>query len=80
LSHFLVIFDRRRRLDPEVEAIDDPQEAQERLFTIERQLRHEPERGVVMLIAERLEDLERTHGQYFTSVDELERPLVASSS
>lgn len=77
MSHFLVIFDRRRRLDSQIEQIDDPQEAQARLFEIERELRSDPGRGVVLLLAERVEDLVRTHGQYFKSVDELKR-LVAS--
>lgn len=77
MSHFLVIFDRRRRLDSQIEQIDDPQEAQARLFEIERELRSDPDRGVVLLLAERVEDLVRTHGQYFKSVDELKR-LVAS--
>ncbi len=71
MSHFLVIFDRKRRRDPDVERIEDASEAQERLFEMERVLRHDPERGVVLLIAEREEDLSKTHGQYFKAVDDL---------
>jgi hypothetical protein len=77
MSHFLVIFDRQRRADPKVERIEDSREAQLRLFEIERELRDDPDHGVVLLVAEREEDLPKTHGQYFTSVDELKR-LVAS--
>jgi len=78
MSHFLVTFDRKRRSAPEVERIEDAQEAQERLFAVERELRAgNPDRGVVLLVAEREEDLVKTHGQYFKTVDEL--TLAASS-
>ena len=77
MSHFLVIFDRRRRDDPQVVEVDDALEAQQQLFALERELRADPERGVVLLVAERIEDLKATHGQYFPSVDQLTR-LVAS--
>jgi hypothetical protein len=77
MSHFLVIYDRHRCHDPAVQRIDDAQEAQERLFATGRELEHDPDHGVVLLVAEREEDLPRTHGQYFKSVDELRRLVSA---
>jgi hypothetical protein len=77
MSHFLVIYDRRRQLDPTVEEIADAEEARARLFEIESDLRSDPDRGVVLLVADREDDLRKTHGQYFERVDELTR-LVTS--
>lgn len=73
MSHFLVIYDRRRRTDPKVERIEDAHDAQERLFAVERNLRDDPDHGVVLLLAAHEGDLVRTHGQFFRSVDELAR-------
>jgi hypothetical protein len=77
MSHFLVIYDRRRQLDPTIEEIADAVLARERLFELEAELRLDPDRGVVLLTAGRAEDLRRTHGQYFERVNDLTR-LVAS--
>jgi hypothetical protein len=77
MSHFLVIYDRHRRHDPAIERIEDAQEAQDRLFAVERELAQDPDRGVVLLVAPREEDLPRTHGQYFKTVDELRRLVGA---
>lgn len=79
MSYFLVIYDRRRQRDPDVEQIADGDEAQKRLFEIEDELRADPDRGrgVVMLLAEREEDLHKTHGQYFERVDDLSRAVTA---
>ncbi len=71
MSHFLVIYNRRRGVEPQVERIDDQREAQERLFQIEDDLVGDPDRGVVLLVAEREEDLRETHGHYFATVDQL---------
>lgn len=71
MSHFLVIYDRKRRAEPQIERIEDAHEAQSRLFQIEDELRGDPDRGVVLLVAEREEHLRKTHGHYFKSVDEL---------
>ncbi|MDQ2981148.1 MAG: hypothetical protein M3R26_02340 [Actinomycetota bacterium] len=76
MSHFLVIYDRRRQAAPTVEEIADHKEAQERLFEIESQLRLDPDRGVVLLVADREEDLRKTHAQYFEHLDELTGRLV----
>jgi hypothetical protein len=60
-----------RRTRPRVEEIEDAETARTRLFEIERDLLHDPEHGVVLLVAEREEEIEATHGQYFKTLDEL---------
>jgi hypothetical protein len=70
MSHFLIIFDRKRRSDPKVLRIDDPRKAQRHLFVFERKLRNDPDHGVVLLVAEREEDIRKTHGQYFKAADD----------
>lgn len=77
MSHFLVIYDRHRRIDPTVERVEDAHAAQERLFEVEHELRGDPDRGVVLLVAQREDDLPKTHGQYFKSFDELRRLVSA---
>ncbi len=76
MSHFLVIYDRRRQGPPKVERIDDARAAQLRLFELEDELRGDRDRGVVMLMAEREEDLHRTHAHYFKTRDELLEHVV----
>jgi hypothetical protein len=76
MSHFLLIFDRKRRRDPKVICIADPRDAQRELFRFEEKLRDSADRGVVLLVAEREEDIRKTHGQYFKQVEGLEE-LVA---
>ena len=71
MSHFLVIYDKTRPGATEVECIDDPSDAQRRLFEVEEELRGDPDRGVVLLVAEREADLHRTHAHYFQTLDEL---------
>jgi hypothetical protein len=71
MSHFVIIFDRRRRVPPKVSAYEDPLEAQERLFEAEAELRDDPERGVLLLYAENEESLHRTHGSFFLDLEEL---------
>jgi hypothetical protein len=78
MSHFLVIFDRLRRADAEVQRIDDPEEAMERLFAIERELRADSDRGVVLLVAVDEETIRATHAHYFKSFDELVDLAAAS--
>jgi hypothetical protein len=71
MSHFVVIYSKIRPGEADVERIDDAQEAQRRLFEVEQELRADPDRGVVLLVAEREEDLHHTHGHYFKSLGEL---------
>ena len=71
MSHFIVIYDRRRRVEADVLRIDDPEEAMEQLFEIETSLRGDRERGVVMLVAEDEDTIRTTHSHYFKTLDEL---------
>jgi hypothetical protein len=71
MSHFLVIHSRTDQRATRVERIDDARKAQERLFELEDEFRDDPERDVVLLIADREEDLLRTHGHYFKDTQEL---------
>jgi hypothetical protein len=71
MSHFLVTFHRRRVAPPHVERIEDPDEAISRLFESEKRLRNDPDRDVVMLVADSEDELRRTHAHYFKSFDEL---------
>jgi hypothetical protein len=79
MSHFLVIYDRRRRTPPEVERIEDSGEAIARLFELERDLAEHPSTGVVLLVAEDEDTIRATHSHYFRSLDEL-LELAESSS
>jgi len=71
MSHFVVIYDRHRRVPPKVDVYDDPLEAQARLFEAEAKFLGDQDRGVVLLYAESEESLRRTHGSYFLDLDEL---------
>jgi hypothetical protein len=71
MSHFVIIFDRRRPGLPSIEEFDDADRAQARLFEAERELLGDPTRGVVLLYAENEESLRHTHGSYFRDLDEL---------
>jgi hypothetical protein len=71
VSHYLVIFDRRRGVASTVERYDDPDEAQARLFETETELRDDPDRGVILLFAESEASLRRTHGSLFLEFDDL---------
>lgn len=71
MSHFVIIFDRHRRVPPEIEEYEDAVRAQVRLFEAEGELRGDPDRGVVLLFAENEEQLRRTHGSFFFGLDEL---------
>jgi hypothetical protein len=62
MSHFLIIFDRQHRSDPEIEQIDDADAAMARLFEIESDLRGDPDRGVVLLYSDDEDSLRVTHG------------------
>jgi len=48
MSHFIVIFDHLRRADAEVIRVEDPAVAVARLFELEKELRDDKSRGVVM--------------------------------
>jgi hypothetical protein len=67
MSHFLVFYDRGRQGEPEVKRIEDSNEAVAALLEAEHDLAGDPERGVVMLVADDIDDLRRTHAHYFAS-------------
>jgi hypothetical protein len=71
MSHFIIIFDRDHRSEPEIEQIDDADDAMARLFEVERDLKGDPGRGVVLLYADDEESLRVTHGHYFKTLDEI---------
>ena len=65
MSYFLIIFDRRGSVDPEVIRIEDEDDATTQLFALEDSLGLDGGRGVVMLGADSEDELRRTHGHYF---------------
>lgn len=71
MSHFVIIYERHRRLPPKIAVFEDAREAQAKLFETEEALRGDPERGVLLLYAENEESLRRTHGSFFFGLDEL---------
>lgn len=71
MSHFIIIFDRDRRVDAEVIRVEDSDQAVARLFELETKLRDDKSRGVVMLVAEDEDTIRATHSHYFKSLDEL---------
>jgi hypothetical protein len=71
MSHFVLIFDRRRPGSPKVERYEDSKVAQERLFEVELELHGDAEHGVVLLYADSEESLRQTHASYFQDLDEL---------
>jgi hypothetical protein len=71
VSHFIVIYDRRRRHDARVERIEDADEALARLRELESAGRGDLKSGVVMLVADDEDTIRETHSQYFRSLDEL---------
>jgi hypothetical protein len=71
MSHFLVIFDRQKHVEPLIERHEDPAAAVARLFEVEGELRGDQSRGVVLLVADDESDLRRTHSHYFKTVEEL---------
>jgi hypothetical protein len=72
MSHFIVIYDEAHRGEPQVERIEDAEAAARRLVQVERELRLNTQRRVVMLTADDEATLRRTHSHYFVrSVDDL---------
>ena len=76
MSHFLVFYRRGASEESVVERIEDSDEAVRRLLEAERDLADDPSRGVVMLVADDEDDLRRTHAHYFSSIDDLLRPVA----
>ena len=72
MSYYLVVYDRSTGA-VEVEEFADEQRdlALQRRFAHEREHRGHPQMEIVVLGAESQEALERTHGRYFKTVQEL---------
>lgn len=75
MTNFLVFYSRTSN-EPRVETIADDTEAVQRLLEAERELANDPLQRVVLLVADDLDDLRRTHAHYFTSIDDLLRQPV----
>lgn len=73
MRYFLVVYDRSRGRRRELIefAADERARALEERARRERDALEQPEVEVVLLAAESRADLERTHGRYFKSVEEL---------
>ena len=69
MSHFLLIYHRAHRDQPTIRKFKDAAEALACLEKEEQTL--DPEHGAVLLFADDEQDLRRTHGHYFTSLDDL---------
>jgi hypothetical protein len=72
MNLYLLIFNRENR-SVEVRAFSERGEAVDHLREAERRLRNEPELEIVLLYGDE-DDLRRTHGRYFESLDELLEP------
>jgi hypothetical protein len=71
MTLFPLTYYRDRSHPTEVEAIDDHDEALERLREAEKKVREQPELEVVLLTAPSEDDIHRTHARYFQTADEL---------
>jgi hypothetical protein len=72
VSFFLLTFDRRKGREPQIEEFADSELAMDRFVAAERQHREiDDGKGVVLLIADNVETLRRTHSHYFFTTEEL---------
>jgi hypothetical protein len=71
MNHYLVVFDRSKGTVLHRQRYRDRNEALAARFAAEREHRSEPDIEVVVLGARSWEDLKRTHGRYFKSIDQL---------
>ncbi len=73
MRYFLIVYDRSQGRRRELTEFSEGQRAHalEERARRERDALEQPELEVVLLAAESRADLERTHGRYFKSVEEL---------
>jgi hypothetical protein len=71
MNHYLVVFDRSKGAVLRRQHYADRNQALEARFAAERQYRDDPDIEVVVLGGRSWEALERTHGRYFKSIDQL---------
>lgn len=73
--YFLVIFNRSAGKILTQVAFDNAEEALEARFKAERRYRDDPAIEIVVLGADSVEALRRTHGRYFRTFDDLAAAL-----
>ncbi|MES1246056.1 MAG: hypothetical protein ABUS54_00080 [Actinomycetota bacterium] len=72
MSFFLLTFSRRNGSQPEIESFDDAGIAMDRFVAAERLHRDTDDgKGVVLLLADDVDTLRRTHSHYFLTTEEL---------
>lgn len=73
MKFFLVVYDRSRGKLVDLKTFAEPQRAAALRARFQRETaeRSRPEIEVVLLGAESLDDLKRTHARYFSSLEEL---------
>ncbi len=71
MTHFLMVYDKPRGELLAVEEFDDSREALSARFKRERQHGSQGDVEVVVLSADSIDDLRRTHGRYFKQAQDL---------
>jgi hypothetical protein len=80
MSYFLLTYDSRDGREPQIVEFADSAEAMDRFVAAERQHRAMKDgKGVVLLVADDVETLRRTHSHYFMTTDELLQAARAAS-
>lgn len=78
MNHFLLVFDRARGCLLSQTTYEDHRVALMARFEAERLHDDNPDVEVVVLAAESVEDLHRTHGRYFFTISELAARAAAT--
>jgi hypothetical protein len=72
MSFFLLTFDRTNGREPQIMEFTDSSSAMDEFVAAERRHREVDDgKGVVLLIADDVDTLRRTHAHYFMTTDEL---------
>jgi hypothetical protein len=72
MSYFLLKYKTGEHEDPVLERFEDAELAMQKFIEAERWHRdHDKDHGVVLLVADSVETLRRTHTHYFLSLDEM---------
>lgn len=80
MSYFLLTYDRHDGREPQIEEFADSAEAMDHFVAAERRHRTENDgKGVVLLVADDVATLRRTHSHYFMTTDELFQAARAAS-
>ena len=65
MIHFLLVYDRRRQVLDSQEAFDDADRANAAYQELEQRYRSSPDMEIVLVGADSIETIYRTHGHYF---------------